>query len=568
MSTTLFTVQETEEGPIVQCSDRQCRAALSGAKVDSHTGQLLWRRFKSAGALEKWVNGLLQPSKSKQHFGFCFLGCGGGEWTDSDGKETDVVDDADVDAQDFEAIQILLLPPSGTSPQSAGSARGTTDTSFNLIFIDSVSRQHFFRSLPLTVKLFESLSSSDNHTSKVTVLDFELVQAVRSRTFETLQTLFAGEIDPSVKPFGVLELPPEALKTEALLKGLKKGGYSTLWLEDLCYLWEWGLAKDLLVHNKSLDRAETWRAMQRALEKAGIDSLEVTYAMCKVLSANGVPDHFHGPDTVCFNGRHQHDYLLDSLLLYQEAAVKAGTPFFTFVETNVGHEDTGRRVQTLDRSLRRYLQRAVGQENTLTVLLSDHGNSYGPLLGESMEGRMELFHPLLFLLVPARLAESLGGDAMDALRQNQRRLVSHLDLHYTLRSLVERHPSSEASPKHRAYNVSGRGLLSPVSVARGCQHIPRVMPNLCICENFDMPADSDDYHALFAHLAVGKINNEIQRQFVQQTLAAGGRPSRAFGHCQRLHLAAFTNVRKSFQGVSGVFRCCCCCCLFFCPSTS
>ena len=550
-SPTVYPLQKTGKHPTVQCSDQQCPASLFGATVNSHTGRLLWRRFKSAQALEKWVNNLLQPSQKKEHFGFCFLGCTG-DWADFDGEEADIWGDT------FEAIQILLLPPSVFSTRSAGTShhsKSKTDVNFNLLFIDSVSRQHFFRSLPRTVELFEKWSSN-NDSSKVTVLDFELVQAVRSRTFETLQALFAGEIDPSVKPFGVLELPPEPLKTEALLMSLKKKGYSTLWLEDLCYLWEWGISKDLLVHNKTLSREQTWRRMQQALSNAGIDSLEVTYAMCGILSKNGVPDHFHGPDAVCFNGRHQHDYLLEYLLLYQESLSKAGTPFFTFMETNVGHEDTGRRIQTLDNSLRNYLERVVAQKNTLTIIMSDHGNSYGPYLGETMEGRMELFHPLLFILVPEKLAGSLGPNAVDALQQNQHRLISILDLHYMLQSLAQG-SESRVAPRHRGY-VSGRGLLSLISANRSCNHIPRIMPNLCICEDFDMLAESDDYHALFAHLAVGKINNEIQRQFRQQALRAGSKPGRGFGHCQRLHLAAFSNTRKSFLGVSS----CCCFVLF------
>ena len=170
-----------------------------------------------------------------------------------------------------------------------------------------------------------------------------------------------------------------------------------------------------------------------------------------------------------------------------------------------------------------------------------------------MEGRIELFHPHLFMLVPKKLADSLGHSAMDALQQNQHRLISHLDLHYMLQNLVQG-SENRVSPKHRDYNVTSQGLLSPMSVSRSCNHIPRIMPNLCICENFDMPAESDDYHALFAHLAVGKINNEIQRQFEQQALGSHSNPSRGFGHCQPLHLAGFNNIRKSFLRVS-VFVC-------------
>ena len=538
-------MQHTSSGFRAVCSEKVCDSTLSGATINTNTGILQWRKFISSNSLETWINGFLVQSGVRKHFGFVFIGCGG-EWTDFDGKHFDTIDDEEMLAP-LEAMQILLLPPSVLTINTHKESQATPefDINFNFIFIDSVSRQHFFRSLPKTVKLFEKFS---NKSSGLRVLDFELVQSVRSRTFETLQVLFSGEIDPSVKPFGVLELPPEPLKTEKLLRMLKQRGYSTLWLEDLCYLWEWGLSKDLQVHNKTLTSKQTWEHLQQALARAGIDSLDVTYAMCRVLSENGVPDHFHGPDVVCLNGRHQHDYLLDYLWLYQETLAKDGRPFFTFMETNVGHEDTGRRIQTLDQSLSRYLQHAATLDNTLTIVMSDHGNSYGKFLENTMEGRMELFHPHLFMLVPRRVEALLGHAAMEALRTNQHRLISHLDLHYMLLSLALKE-IKKPPIKHR-YSTTSRGLLTVISSARTCNHIPRIMPNLCICENFDMPVDSDAYHALFAHMAVGKINNEIQQQYHQQVVQSGGKPRRGFGHCRQLHLSAFNNVRKSFSGVS------------------
>ncbi|KAL8616787.1 hypothetical protein ACOMHN_017824 [Nucella lapillus] len=528
----------------VHCSVKQCSSGLLGAAVDSNTGALQWKKFPSAQALETWINGLLHTSPGKRkHFGFCFIGCG----TSRISIDEDLFDQQDgLDIFLPSKIQMLLLPPQVTSRRASHSP-ADSGINFNMIFIDSVSRQHFFRSLPNTVKLLEGLRQKNG--SGVTVLDFELVQAVRSRTFETLQMLFSGQVDPSVIPFGVLELPPEPLKTEALLKTLKRRGYSTLWLEDLCYLWEWGLSKDLRVHNKTLTQQQTWENLQQALKQARIDSLEVTYAMCKVLNENGVADHFHGPDAVCFNGHHQHEYLLEYLELYQRTMVQARSPFFTFLETNVGHEDSGKRIQAFDPFFQRYLKNILNQQkNTLTVIFSDHGNSYGSFLEKSMEGRVELFHPHIFLLVPDHVARILGPAAMKALHDNQHRLVSHLDLHYTLQGLAHSF-RNKVSEEHAQYQVSSKGLLSTVSLNRSCDHIPRIMPNLCICQNFDMPVESDSYHALFAHMALGKINNEIQAQFLKSKETAGQR-TQGFGRCRRLVMDDFGHIRKSFSGAT------------------
>ncbi|KAK7489890.1 hypothetical protein BaRGS_00018912 [Batillaria attramentaria] len=493
--------------------------------------------------LKKWITQLLKPSRKKTHFGFCFIACDAAIEKDVDGYDRflhRISQDDDVPFVDA-SVQLLILPPSGQlrSPEHRWERNLMN---INILFIDSVSRQHFFRSLPRTVHFLEKLQS--NETSRTSVIDFELVQAVRSRTFETYQTLFEGEIDPSVKPFGTMEFPPEPLGVEHLLKKLKQKGYGTLWLEDLCYQWEWGLSKDLLVHNRSLSREQTWHKFHKALSRAHIDSVEVTYAMCKILIDNGVPDPFHGPDAVCENGRHQHEYFLEYLALYQNVMQMAQQPYFSILVTDAGHEGTGRRIQTLDVALKQYLQQAATQDNTLTVLMSDHGNSYGDFLERSTEGRFELFHPFLIMIVPDGVATSLGKKAMDALHTNQYRLVSVLDLYYTLEAIATDYKNT-VSAGHKEYGVTSRGLLDQISPERTCRNIPRIMPNLCICENFDMPVESDEYHGLFAHLAVGRLNNEIQRQFLQTSLPQG--VVRAFGHCQHLRLKEFKNVWKSFS---------------------
>jgi hypothetical protein len=64
--------------------------------------------------------------------------------------------------------------------------------------------------------------------------------------------------------------------------------------------------------------------------------------------------------------------------------------------------------------------------------------------------------------------------------------------------------------------------------------------------------DADDYYALFAHFAIGTINNFIQRQFEQQALKSGIRALHGFGNCRRLWLGSFGSVKTSFRGVSAV----------------
>ena len=86
---------------------------------------------------------------------------------------------------------------------------------------------------------------------------------------------------------------------------------------------------------------------------------------------------FNGPDQICFNGRLQHDYILKYTadLLATISTSRKSRPLFSFTSLNVGHDDEGRRIQSLDSDLARYVTTMATNQDTLTILLADHGNT-------------------------------------------------------------------------------------------------------------------------------------------------------------------------------------------------
>ena len=85
----------------------------------------------------------------------------------------------------------------------------------------------------------------------------------------------------------------------------------------------------------------------------------------------------------------------------------AGKPYSSFFSCNVPHDEWGLRVKTLDAELAAHIDQAARQSNTLTILLSDHGNAYGDftLLDQ---GREETYHPALFMIAPEKVQQMLG----------------------------------------------------------------------------------------------------------------------------------------------------------------
>ena len=185
----------------------------------------------------------------------------------------------------------------------------------------------------------------------------------------------------------------------------------------------------------------------------------------------------------------------------------------------------------------------ANDENTLTIILADHGNTYTSYTSEILEGRFEMFHPSLFVIVPNRVASLLGKSAMSALEINQRRLVTMIDLHHSLMAL--------AGPLRRVKPV---GVFTPISKKRTCDDLELRTPNLCVCEGWDIPADNDTGRIPIAAFAVGELNNRLQEQYNkvfslrQNTQDDAEIIKRS---CKRLEPLWFENVRERNSKTDG-----------------
>ena len=60
----------------------------------------------------------------------------------------------------------------------------------NIVVIDSVSRPHFYRSMPKTVEAFRQVVYNDSIPA--TVLDFELLQSMSQHTTDNCKPLYSG----------------------------------------------------------------------------------------------------------------------------------------------------------------------------------------------------------------------------------------------------------------------------------------------------------------------------------------------------------------------------------------
>ncbi len=217
---------------------------------------------------------------------------------------------------------------------------------------------------------------------------------------------------------------------------------------------------------------------------------------------------------------------------HKETHLYKTKPKFSFTGINTAHDYTGLRIQTLNLDLSKFVEEMSVLPNTLTILLADHGNTYTRYTNAVMEGRYEMYHPSLFMIIPRGVADYFGDDVMNSLRLNSRRLLTMLDLHASLKTIARRAKNKEV--------IGYQGILQTIPANRTCDDLNLRLPNLCVCEGWDTEVQNDTKQIGVLEFAVGTLNNMILKQQESQTEFTT--------KCNRLYPLYFLNVRERSSG--------------------
>ncbi|XP_031573105.1 uncharacterized protein LOC116307098 [Actinia tenebrosa] len=421
--------------------------------------------------------------------------------------------------------QILSFPPIMEKNDDAPLNKNVFN--FNILVLDSVSRAHFYRSLPKTVKTMRKIVH--DKSKQATVLDFELLQSAAPYTFYNMRSFMSGKSQQNKKQeYGI-----------KLLYGLLKSkGFYTMLQEDSCWYDSWGSLFTNNVHQNSTPKsfeefAHQWDVFTNRVFGYHIDDFGLSHTSCDVYRQYGTTNPFEQPK-ICFSGKPYGDFFLDYTAkvfqAYRDSDKKR--PVFAYTHLNVGHEFSGRRIRQIDEKLSWFVRSMAKDQDTLTIILSDHGPKTTKFSFKTMSGRAEIYDSLLFMILPKNVAEKLEMQRTRALFVNQRRLMTTLDLHKAIISFVK---SSEGHD---------RGVFTEVSPQRTCANLTMKHSAVCKCTNWETlyPDDYGNFTWL-AEFALGEINNNIQKEFM-----SGGDNVYGFGKCQRLVGNSFKKVRHRMEG--------------------
>ena len=180
-------------------------------------------------------------------------------------------------------------------------------------------------------------------------------------------------------------------------------------------------------------------------------------------------------------------------------------------------------------------------ENTLTIILSDHGGKTTDYAIQTLQGSLEVYSPMLFMIIPHKVAKRLGKDRLNALIENQKRLVTVSDLHYTITSVAELTESGAAVSQ-------ASGLLRPVSATSTCADIQGLHSEvMCRCEGWRKFLSANSVDVLWlAEFAVGHINNLVQKQYLAGK--SKSKHSSGYGNCVRFVGKAIERPRQEIAG--------------------
>lgn len=156
--------------------------------------------------------------------------------------------------------------------------------------------------------------------------------------------------------------------------------------------------------------------------------------------------------------------------------------------------------------------------NTWTIILSDHGHTRTKF-GQTEDGLLERYNPLLFMIVPQNVAQLLGKKTMENLSTNQRRLLTTLDVHKALMTLHQ-----ESNTRSEDFRMSG--VFSKIPSNRSCSDLPLMPLARCQCVGSEeMLKDNSPSHVWLAEFALGTLNGFIQQQYSK------GKAGNCYYHC-------------------------------------
>ena len=318
--------------------------------------------------------------------------------------------------------ELNKINSSRTSTTSgSGSTSGTTTTTTTT----TTNANHKLRSATTATSLSPPPAS---------VFQFTRYHALGAYTNPAISTgfnvrpLFTGRMSETGDIVGTREIPHHRIRTETTSfweEMRHKTGHTSWWANGQCSN-----------YGDYMDRARMWTDVE-----FGAVACHPSYEKSGRFE-NGTYSNWNGPYSIFSRyiaGVPVHRYVLQYQRKWrQRYGGPSKLPTIGFMNFMEAHEGLEQVVKTMDQDLVEYLQEmkeSGALDDTMVVLMADHGNDMGFKGVWKHASWMEKTHPFMTMIVPDALLARVGPEARQTLMKNSQRLVTAYDVHRTFLSM-------------------------------------------------------------------------------------------------------------------------------------
>ncbi|KAG0222572.1 hypothetical protein BGX31_009011 [Mortierella sp. GBA43] len=299
-------------------------------------------------------------------------------------------------------------PKQPTGAAGAGATgQASRKPNIMVLFMDAVSRRQFYRKLANTAAVVGGLDKSAQGGPELH--EFFRYHSVGFNTDPNSRAIYTNHSE---------RMEPAALP---VWKDFYEAGYVTSRVEDNC---------------------EDWSAQYTGIATSQYfdHELQAPFCLPPYYALEGNPfSNFDGPYSIvsrCLHGTNVHNHALEYMNQFRRAY--PDQPWFQMGSLIEGHEGTGEVLLTLDDDMAKFMKGMEEDgtlENTIIIMMADHGLHMGINFMFTPNGRIEHMNPYLSVILPPLVTKKYPSLSR-GLKHNHQSLVTGYDIHATLKMLA------------------------------------------------------------------------------------------------------------------------------------
>ena len=354
------------------------------------------------------------------------------------------------------------------------------------IYIDSLSRSHFYRKMVSVLKFLEKYNSNNNLNVNNTNTNYETFQFFKYQTFKkdyyipSIQSMFYNQTKNANSDRN------SPYKNIYILSYLKQNGYVTGQSANICSkeFYSYDLEEETEFFKNAEIEEYDHENIAMFCDPFYFDDDEDKESYRK--NVKGINSSIKR----CIYGKNSFEYVLD--YGYQFWSKYINNTKFLRLGFFDGNEKTGEVIKYLDNDLYNFLEKLLNENmllNTILFIASGQGNIYDEFFNNYNyeDFFVEKYIGTLFIFIDKKNIKSTD-DYLNNIRNNQQIMITPYDIKETLESIAVNNIYNDMKEKEQKYKgifKKGKSLFSFINAKeRNCGRYKQLNNKVCRCHYF------------------------------------------------------------------------------------